>query len=63
LLWGIALVVPTGAATDAGRSTSTSSGSGLETVIFIAASTVFFAVIVGTAASLMYMAIRRLRHR
>jgi hypothetical protein len=63
LVWGIALVVPTGSANDASRSTSTSSGSVVETVIFIAASTVFFAVMVGVAASLICLAIRRVRHR
>jgi hypothetical protein len=63
LIWGIALVVPTGSANDAGRSTSSSTGSAVETVIFIAVSTVFFAVMVGAAASLICLAIRQVRHR
>jgi hypothetical protein len=62
LVWGIALVVPTGStAYDASRSTSSSSGSVVETVIFVAVSTVFFAVVVGAVASLICLAIRRLR--
>jgi len=63
LVWGIALVVPTGSANDVSRSTSSSSGSVVETVIFIAVSTVFFAVMVGAAAALICLAIRQVRHR
>ena len=63
MVWGIALVVPTGSANDVGRSTSSSRGSVVETVIFIAVSTVFFAVMVGAGASLICLAIRQVRHR
>ncbi|HEY8729507.1 MAG TPA: hypothetical protein VIL94_07970 [Acidothermaceae bacterium] len=63
LVWGIALVVPTsGTADDGSSSTSTSSGSVVETVVFIAANMVFFAVMLGAAASLLCVGIRRWRH-